>query len=439
MEFQVQSKVSGAEYPLLSYAVAGQDNEIRVEALAANQLRLTIGGTNAFATNFDTSVLADGNVHSVGVSWDNTNGDWAVYLNGERQDSGTGLSVGHTIGTGGTLVLGHEQDIVGGGFSAVERFQGTFHDVRIWNEVRSEAEIALNHQHKFDSGSLPSGLIANWQMDGFNGSNQVVDVVSGNNLSVGHATGAGFTSSTPTEDLHISENAVAGESVGFVVPTDPDVSNDIVSDGLFTEAPDPGSFIRYSAGQAIGDWTVRFNEVDHFGTFAESSPMGGHTIDLNGSLLGEGGIYQTLNTEVGRQYQVVFELSGNFGDGILTKELRVSAAGQIQDFVVTRPDGWNRATNMLYSGRSMTFTADDTTTDLDFASLTPGTFGGPVIGDIRVIEIPAAVTTILNNDPTLDYDAATGKFYRAVNSPVSFATAQAAGSPADSMVFQVSC
>jgi hypothetical protein len=28
-------------------------------------------------------------------------------------------------------------------------FHGTLYDVRIWNEVRSEAEIALNHQHKF--------------------------------------------------------------------------------------------------------------------------------------------------------------------------------------------------------------------------------------------------------------------------------------------------
>ncbi len=43
-----------------------------------------------------------------------------------------------------------------------------------------------------------------------------------------------------------------------------------------------------------------------------------------------------------------------------------------------------------------------------------------VIGDIRVIEISDAVSTILNSDPTLSYDAGTGKFYRFVNTPDDF-------------------
>ena len=47
-----------------------------------------------------------------------------------------------------------------------------------------------------------------------------------------------------------------------------------------------------------------------------------------------------------------------------------------------------------------------------------------VIADVQVIEIPQAVSTILNNDPTLSYDAATGKFYRAVNSSVDWHAAR---------------
>ena len=82
---------------------------------------------------------------------------------------------------------------------------------------------------------------------------------------------------------------------------------------------------------------------------------------------------------------------------------------------MAQPAGWS-TTNMLFANRSLTFTATDTSTALDFASLdTAGGWWGPVIGDIRVIEIPAAVTTVLNNDPTLSYDAATGKFYRFVS------------------------
>ena len=78
--------------------------------------------------------------------------------------------------------------------------------------------------------------------------------------------------------------------------------------------------------------------------------------------------------------------------------------------------------NPLWDHRSLTFTADDTSAVLRFASLDAGVQGA-IIADIQVIEIPAAVTTILNNDPTLSYNAATGKFYRFVNSAVSWTNA----------------
>ena len=70
---------------------------------------------------------------------------------------------------------------------------------------------------------------------------------------------------------------------------------------------------------------------------------------------------------------------------------------------------------MLFSGRSMTFVADSNSSTLAFESLDLTGTAGAVIADVQVIEIPQAVTTILNNDPTLQYDAATGKFYRFVS------------------------
>ena len=115
---------------------------------------------------------------------------------------------------GGSADLIFEQEEDGNGnYNAASAFNGTFYDIRIWDEVRSEPEIALNHLQKLDltpSEVASLGLVANWQFDGFNGSNEVVDVVSNNNLSIGHATGTGFIASTPVEDLHISENATNG-------------------------------------------------------------------------------------------------------------------------------------------------------------------------------------------------------------------------------------
>ncbi len=608
--FETQfATTSGANNtPLLSYEIGTYNsNIVVVDVSTSGNLRLTIGGTTV-ETDYAYANLADGQIHSVAATWDNSSGAWAIYVDGETVGSGTGLRVGYTIASGGSLVFGQEQDGANMGYSSNQVFSGTLYDLRLWNEVRSEPEIALNYQNKFDAGNLPSGLVANWQMDGFNGSNQVVDLVSGNNLSIGHATnlttelttwtnqvggvtangntltyvdegvangwgpsgitsttfsslgytdnytfsftldnttnfasmiglglnetnanwddvdhafyfyapsgssiqiyesgasigtfavnytagsefsiyvngttlqyqhngttfltrtitagqnfyvdtsfyrdtgtfgnqddysfsnlrvfsgnteGTGFIASTSREDLHISENSPGGTSVGFVVPSDPDISNDVVKDGLFLEAANPGSHTTYSAGQTIGDWTVRFGSVDLIGTLWPASPLGGRSIDLNGS--SAGGIYQTLDTVAGRQYQVVFAMSGHWGGGDAVKDVRVSADGVSQDFSIAQPVGWSTS-NMLFINRSFTFTATDGSTELDFASLdTTGSFWGPAIADVRVIEIPAAVTTILNNDPTLSYDAATGKFYRVVNSATTWTAAQTAANSA---------
>ena len=416
--------------PLLSYESPSQANEILLWFNSPGELQLQVnGGASSVNAGLNISELDDGQPHTISVTWDNTNGDYSFYLDGELLSSGTGFSSGHTLEAVGTLVFGQEQDGVETGFASDEVLSGTLYDVRIWNEVRTEAEIALNYQQKFDSGSLPSGLVANWQMDGFNGSNEVVDVVSGNNLSIGHASGTGFTASTPVEDLHISENAINGASVGFVVPTDPDSPQDIVSDGLFTEVGDGGgaSWTRYTSGQTFGGWTVESGDVDLGRTLQEETPLGGYSVDLSGS--GPGTISQTLTTEAGRQYQVVFALSGAWDSTPDVKELRVSAGGESSDFQITQPTGWSNS-NMLWEHRSFTFTADSNATELQFASLVSSHYGA-IIGDIQVIEIPQAVSTILNNDPTLSYDAATDKFYQHVSTGANWTVAQSAAVAAE--------
>lgn len=408
---------------LVSYAASdpgGNDFKLHIQNTGANAGRFNafIGSTNIATDGIDFTSLNDGQIHSLAFSWDNTNGQWAVYVDGEYVDSGTGEAVGAVIPGGGTLLFGQEQDSVGGGFQTIEQSQGTLYDVRIWDDVRSEAEIALNYQQKLDVTPVEAaviGLVANWQMDGFDGLNQVVDIVSGNNLSIGHASGTGFTTSTPVEDLHVAENAANGTSVGYVVPTDPDVINDVVSDGLFLHAGATG-YQNVGTGQRIGgvggSWQVDSGDVDLEGAWS-SSPLGGTALGLDGTV--PGAISQTVATEAGRQYQVVFALTGNFQGGTTLTEMRAAAAGQSQDFSVTVPNGWSTS-NLLWEERSFTFEADGPTTSLQFRSLSESGGFGAVIGDVQVVEIPQAVSSILNNDPTLSYDAATGKFYRLVAS-----------------------
>jgi len=256
-------------------------------------------------TYFDFNSLRDGSVHSVALSWDNTNGDWSVYVDGEIADQGWGVAVNQSLDGGvglGNLVFGQELDSIDGDFDPEQIFSGTLYDVRIWNEVRSSAEIAQNYQHKLDLSpdeAISLGLLANWQFE-FNDENEVVDIVSANDLVVRNAIGTGFVPSTPTGNLHVSEHALAGATVGTVVPSDPNVYNDIVRDGLFTEVPNPGVQQQFSAGESFGEWTVESGSVDLLGTLIGSSPLGGRSVDLNGTAAGT--ISQALETVPGRQY-----------------------------------------------------------------------------------------------------------------------------------------
>jgi choice-of-anchor C domain-containing protein len=395
---------------LVSYAVpAGTDNEVFLRIGPTGILGLSINSAT-INTSSAYAQLIDGKVHAVAVSWDNTNGDVAFYIDGQLVQTSTGLKVGATIAGGGTLVIGQEQDSVDGGYSSTQIFSGTLHDIRVWNRAISAEQISQNYQQKLTD--TPTGLVANWRMTALSGGTTVVDAVGGVDLTVANITpGGGWIASTPTATLMIAEGSSNGTTVGSVVVSKANNAQDMVLDGRFREAANPGSLATYGAGQSIGNWTVQSGDVDYIGTYWQSTPMGGRSIDLNGG--GPGAISQTLSTTAGRQYQVIFNLSGNWTGGEATKDLRVSAAGTGQDFSTTQPSGWSTS-NMLFSSRSMTFTATGASTSLAFQSLDSGS-AGAVIGDVRVIEIPAAVTTILNNDSTLSYDAATGKFYRFVS------------------------
>ena len=55
---------------------------------------------------------------------------------------GSGLAQGHTIVAGGSLVLGQDQDNVGGGFVARQAFVGDISHVNLIGELRTDSEIA---------------------------------------------------------------------------------------------------------------------------------------------------------------------------------------------------------------------------------------------------------------------------------------------------------
>jgi|GEM_PF-5789124 len=171
-----------------SYARPGQYNEIILFDMA--DLKVYIGG-RAVDTNL---AFNDGAEHRLSVTWDSASGDVSVYDNGELAYSGS-LQRGYSLTDGGTLVLGQEQDRLGGSFDPRQSFDGEINSLRIWDRALSGAEIAEHHaQDMIDPADPDYGdLQAEFLMNEGSG-NTLYDSVNGQTASL-TASGTEWTTS----------------------------------------------------------------------------------------------------------------------------------------------------------------------------------------------------------------------------------------------------
>ncbi|NXI73067.1 AGRD2 protein, partial [Anseranas semipalmata] len=89
---------------------------------------------------------ADGQWHHFCVTWQQENGTWAIYADGKRRASASGLcaaglSAPQAIYGQGTFIIGQDQDSLGGTFRAKESFSGNITDLHIWQKVLGAEQI----------------------------------------------------------------------------------------------------------------------------------------------------------------------------------------------------------------------------------------------------------------------------------------------------------
>ncbi|KFV95451.1 putative G-protein coupled receptor 144, partial [Eurypyga helias] len=89
---------------------------------------------------------ADGQWHHFCVTWQRENGTWAIYADGKRRASASGLcaagpSAPQAIYGQGTFIIGQDQDSLGGTFRAKESFSGNITDLHIWQKVLDAEQI----------------------------------------------------------------------------------------------------------------------------------------------------------------------------------------------------------------------------------------------------------------------------------------------------------
>uniref|UniRef100_A0A3P8RPA4 Neuronal pentraxin receptor a n=1 Tax=Amphiprion percula TaxID=161767 RepID=A0A3P8RPA4_AMPPE len=142
----------------LSYAVPDQPNELVLLQGLHSPAELLV---NDKVTQLPLN-LSRGSWQHVCVSWSQKGGVWQAYQGGKLRGEGHGLATGHHIRPGGELVLGQEQDSLGGGFDSSQALVGQLSQVGLWDRVLSSSQVATLAR----CGKVPQGSVAPWTENG---------------------------------------------------------------------------------------------------------------------------------------------------------------------------------------------------------------------------------------------------------------------------------
>ncbi|XP_061685208.1 chromobox protein homolog 6a [Syngnathoides biaculeatus] len=133
----LKAKEGGIGTPF-SYSVPGQPNELVLLQGVHNPVELLI---NDKVAQLPLSLPQDEWQH-ICVSWTLRDGVWKAYQGGKMKGRGEGLAAWHPIKPGGVLILGQEQDTLGGRFDASQALVGELSQFNLWDRVLKPVEVA---------------------------------------------------------------------------------------------------------------------------------------------------------------------------------------------------------------------------------------------------------------------------------------------------------
>jgi hypothetical protein len=160
---------------LLSYASAERNNELML--WNPDALIITLHDHD-LKTNINVN---DGKAHRISVSWDGATGNVALYDNGVPAWSGN-YGQGAAMGGFGKLVLGQDQDTLGGGFHTNDAFQG-----QIFSAALANKAITAEQMQAGPLGSVlenDKSLVTDILVSG----NRITDATRQNTYTMGGAT-----------------------------------------------------------------------------------------------------------------------------------------------------------------------------------------------------------------------------------------------------------
>lgn len=175
----------------------------------------------------------------------------------------------------------------------------------------------------------------------------------------------------------------------------------LITNGDFTSCSGCGGAFATKPGGStdVSGWLVTGTSVDVILSYWQAPPLGGNSIDLNGST-GDpgnraGGVSQSFATVAGQSYLVNFYLSGN-PDNNNVDSLKSAVVSAVADSsTYTFDTSGISKSNMGWVLESFVFSAISSTSTLSFAGVNQDDFYGAAIGNVSVSETPEPGTLMM--------------------------------------------
>jgi len=149
-EFVIKTETNNP-YTFITYAVDGTPIRPNEFGLLNPSVPVLFIGVNNF---FLEVAFNDNTFHYVVIEWRSSDGRVLVYVDSKLKHSSTGFEVGTLLDDGGSLVLGQDQDIVGGGFEQLQSLVGIMQENIISDINRSAEYVNTKFKNMFENDTF---------------------------------------------------------------------------------------------------------------------------------------------------------------------------------------------------------------------------------------------------------------------------------------------
>jgi len=206
VEFWVKSSGIARYQTIVSYTAKGSEKIFSLDLNENFNFNIWVAGELKRIPDISVS---DGNWHHIAVTWQSSDGKIEVFKDGFSGFSGN-LSKGFSLTSGGTLLIGRGQSCEAGVcLPGTDAFGGALDDVRLWNTVRSEADIQTLMVHGAEAPDL-AFITGYWRFN--EGAGQIVFDYSAN----GNHGQLGAADSADDYDPQFSADSPLAERILYV-------------------------------------------------------------------------------------------------------------------------------------------------------------------------------------------------------------------------------